>query len=1044
MLTKQAVDISFAQGLDTKTDPKRVDSGKFVKLKNMVFNKGGLLQKRNGYAPLGSLPSTNYSYLTTFNGDLTAVGKNIAAYNTANSSWVQKGQIEPLSLNTLPLIRNNLNQISADSVVATNGLVCTVYLETDGTTVTNKYVIADSVTGQNIVAPAVIPVQSGTVSGGMRVFVLGNNFIIVFTNTITGTPHLQYIAIASNDPTIVTTNTDIASSYAPASTVSWDGYVNNDILYLAYNTTSGGQSVKVTYLSRTLVLGSATTYAASIATMMSVTADNSNVNAPMIYVSFYDAASDDGYTLAVDKLVHPVMSPQQIISSEDVANITSVAVDGICYIAYEVNNSYTISPGTGDQTNFISALSVTLSGAVVSSTYNMIRSVGLASKAFIVNGVIYLLAAYQSSYQTTYFLINASLSTEDAPVIVSKLAYSNGGGYVLTGLPGVTLSGDTASTAYLFKDLIQAVNKDTALPTGTQTAGIYSQTGINLSSFTINSAAFNTAEIGNNLQMSGGFLWMYDGYLPVEQNFLLWPDIAPISPPNPVNADVALWVATGGSMAAKPDGATNTDAYFYQVTYEWTDNQGNAFRSAPSIPIAVTTSGSGTVGSVSLIIPTLRLTMKTANPVKIVIYRWSVAQQIYYQVTSITEPLLNDTTVDEVTFTDTSSDATILGNNILYTTGGVVENVSGPASDIFSIYDTRFWEVDSEDRNLLWFSKQVIKATPVEMSDLFTKYIPPTVSTATGTITSLFPMDDKLIIGKGGNSFVYINGSGPDNTGANSQYSDPVFITSTVGCSNQRSIVIIPQGAMFESNKGIWLLGRDLSTNYIGAPVEDFTLGATVVSAVSVPATNQVRFLLSTGVTLMYDYFYGQWGTFYGVPGLSSCIFQDMHTFINSYGRTFQENADHYLDGSNPVLMGFKTGPLRLGALQGYQRSYFFYLLGNYISPHKLQCLISYDYEKNPSQSIMISPTNYSTPYGSGLSQSPFGQGNPFGGPSSLECWRVFLKRQRCMAFDIEINEVFDPSLGEVAGAGFTLSGLNVVMGFKKDFRPQPASASVG
>jgi hypothetical protein len=397
-----------------------------------------------------------------------------------------------------------------------------------------------------------------------------------------------------------------------------------------------------------------------------------------------------------------------------------------------------------------------------------------------------------------------------------------------------------------------------------------------------------------------------------------------------------------------------------------------------------------------------------------------------------------------VTFVDTLSDATILGNNLLYTTGGVVENVNAPASDILTLFDTRLWLVDAEDKNLLWFSKQVIEATPVEMSDLFTKYIPATVATATGEITAASPMDDKLILSKGGNSLVYINGSGPDNTGANNQYSEPIFITSTVGCSNQKSLVLIPHGLMFQSNKGIWLLGRDLSTQYIGAPVQDFTTGATVLSAVNVPETNQVRFTLDTGITLMYDYFYGQWGTFVGVPCVSSCIYQMMHTFINAAGLAFQETPGVYVDGSNPVLMQFKTGPLRLGDLQNYQRAYFFYLLGTYISPHKLVMSMSYDYEPGPSQTVVISPTNYSTPYGSGPSQSPYGQGNPYGGPGSNEDWRIFLERQRCMAFAISLQEIFDPSFGTEAGAGLTLSGLSVVCSFKKQFRPQAAAQSAG
>ena len=48
------------------------------------------------------------------------------------------------------------------------------------------------------------------------------------------------------------------------------------------------------------------------------------------------------------------------------------------------------------------------------------------------------------------------------------------------------------------------------------------------------------------------------------------------------------------------------------------------------------------------------------------------------------------------------------------------------------------------------------------------------------------------------------------------------------------------------------------------------------------------------------------------------------------------------------------------------------------------------------------------------------------------------------MSFSIEVIEIYDPSFGVVAGAGFTLSGINAVVGFKKDFRPQPAVHSVG
>jgi hypothetical protein len=1029
MLQKQAIDISFSGGLDTKTDPKRVSIGKFVKLQNTIFDKGGSFQKRNGYGLLSTLPDNSSTYLTTLNGNLTAVGTSIAAYSSSNATWISKGSIQPMSIDTLPLIRNNFNQSQVDAVVSPNGLACTVYVESDGTTTYYRYAIADAVTGQNIIAPTNIPVSSGTVTGGMRVFLLGNTFILVFTNVIAGTSHLQYVAISSVNPTVASANTDIASSYISATTLSWDGVVSGSYLYVAYNTTSGGQSIKIATLSSSLVLSSATTFAGSIATIVNVTADNTG-SSPVIYLSFWDDASNNGFTAVLDSVLNVILAPTAIITGVQIANLVSAAQDGSCKIFYEVSNDYSF--GTPLATNYINSVSIVPAGTV-SSIITIIRSVGLASKAFIVDGVIYFLSAFKSPYQPTYFLINGSSSLASSPVISAKLAYSNGGGYLTTGLPNVTITdGNIAQVPYLFKDLIQAVNKDTNVATGTQVNGIYSQTGINLGTFEIGTQGLDTAEIGKDLHLSGGFLWMYDGYLPVEHNFFLWPD---------TDTGNATWSATGGSMAAKPDGLTNTNAYYYQYVYEWTDNAGNAFRSSPSIPVAVTTTGSGTAGSVTHNIPTLRLTYKTANPVKIVIYRWSVGQQIYYQTTSITSPLLNSTTVDSVTFVDTNSDATILGNNIIYTTGGVIEDVNAPASNLLTLFDTRLWLVDAEDKNLLWFSKQVIEGVPVEMSDLFTIFVPPTTSTQgnTGPMTAIAPMDDKLIIGKQ-NAFLYINGTGPDNTGANNQYSQPIFITSTVGCTNQKSIVLTPKGLMFESDKGIWLLDRGLNTSYIGAPVQDFTLGATVLSAVNVPETNQVRFVLDTGITLMYDYYYDQWGTFINVPALSSCIFENMHTFINSYGQAFQETPNQYLDGSIPVLMNFKTGPLRLDALQSYQRAYFFYLLGTYISPHKLMMSMFYDYNDNPSHSVIISPTNFNPTYGN---SGVYGQGS-YGGNATLEEWRVFLKQQRCKAFAIEMQEIYDSTKGVPAGAGLTLSGINVVCGFKQKFVPASTSQTVG
>lgn len=1017
-LQKQPIDIPFAQGLDQKIDPYRLPIGKFQTLTNSIFDKGGVLQKRNGYGYLATLPNLQSSYLTTLNGNLTAIGPTISAYNEGNKSWVAKGDITPLQIDTLPLIRNNYNQIQSDTAIAANGLVCTAYSENQGASTIIKYAIADSVTGQNIVAPTALSVV--TSGSNPKVFLVDNNFVIVYVNTNGGTNSLEYITISSVNPTVSTTP-QVVSANTLTGLIAWDGIVANNTLYIAFNTLTGGQSLVVASLPLQrlvtgLTAGSEVTYATYKATIVSVTADMYVPSTPIIYVSFYRSDTSVGYTLVTDADLNPITSPTSIISSGAFVNLASVAVNGVCTIFGEVTNTYA-SPINAFASNYIDSVTFTQAGSV-GTPFVSIRSVGLASKAFIVNNQIYFLAAFSSTYQPTYFLINGSLSTAAAPAIVGKVAYENGGGYVTHTLPNVTISNSTAYISYLRKDLVQAL-ATTDNSQQTTTGGIYTQTGVNLATFTFTSDTICTAEIGNDLHLSGGFLGLYDGYLPVEHNFFVWPD----------NVGLAA-SGSGGSMTAQQ--------YFYQALYEWSDNQGNIYRSAPSIPVTTTTSGS--TSSVVLTIPTLRLTMKTNNPVKIVIYRWSTANQVYYQLTSITSPLLNSTTTDAVTYTDTVADSSIIGNSIIYTAGGVIEDINASASNIMTLFDTRLWLVDAEDKNLLWFSKQVIESTPVEMSDLLTVYVAPNAGTAasTGPITGLAPMDDKLVIFKK-DAIYYINGAGPDNTGSNNQYSQPIFIAGTVGCTNQRSIVLTPMGLMFQSDKGIWLLGRDLQTSYIGSPVAGFNTSI-VNSSNNIPETNQVRFTLNTGETLVYDTYYQQWGTFKGVPAASSCIYLGLHSYINIYGEAYTETPGLYLDGSTPVLLNFTTGWINVAGLHGFERAYYFYLLGTYLSPHKLQLQIAYNYNGSPVQSLIISPDNFSA-----STPSPYGATPaPFGSPTNLEQWRIFLDRQKCQSFQITMNELFDPSLGTVAGAGVALSGLNLVVSAKKGYKPLKAAHSAG
>lgn len=1010
-LVKQPVDINFSKGVDTKTDPFRLPIGSFTNLQNSIFTVTGRLTKRFGYGVFVSPPTS--TFLTTYNSNLIAIGNAVNAYSQGSMTWLNKGSFTPLELRALPLIRSSTNQTYADLAVASNRSVCVVFTDNvpsgGSNVVTYKYAVLDQLTGQYIIAPAAIP--SATVMAP-RVFTLGNYFLIVFNQVITAVNHLRYISI--NSVTLaVGTATDISTTYTPVATGNFDGIVTNNILYIAWNGNDVGNAIRVTYIDATLTQHNTITFAGTNnqSAQMAVCADVTG-SSPVIYIVWYRLSNTNTYMAAVNQVLSIITNPILLYAGAT-NNIAASAQNGILTLFAEFPDLYSYD-------------SSILNHSILNHTYNIagttivgdlisMLGVGISSKPFVYNGTTYLLVIYYSAYQPTYFLIDV------AGNIVAKLAYSNGGTYSTTGLPSVSIINNNIYFAYLFKDLITAVNKTQGL---VNSAGIYSQTGINMANIKFSSSNISASEIGNNLHLSGGFLSMYDGSVVVEHGFHLWPDYIEV-----------VVSHSGGSMTVQD--------YYYIVTYEWTDAAGNIHRSAPSIPVkAASASFSGSTNSVTVNTPTLRLTAKKINKIKIVIYRWSTAQPLYYQCTSVSIPLLNATNGDDVQFVDTLADASILGNNLIYTTGGVIENIGAPAIAAMSLFKSRLMLLTAEDRNLVWFSKQVIQGVPVELSDLFTLYVAPTIGAqgSTGITTALAAMDDKEVFFKA-DAIYYLTGNGPDNTGSNNDFSGPFFITSTVGCANQSSVVFIPSGLMFQSDKGIWLLGRDLSTIFIGSPVEAYTEDSLVVSALAIPGTNQVRFMMDSGLMLMYDYYYNQWSTFINVGGVSSTLYQGAHTLINSNNVVLQETPDLYLDASTPVQMSVTTGWINLAGLQGFQRAYGIFILGTYLSPHKLSVSIAYDYNSAPLQNVIINPTNYASNYGS---DTLWGGSSSWGGPSQVEQWRVFLQKQKCEAIQITISEIYDPSFGVVSGPGLTISGLNITIGTKLSRPKLTAAQSIG
>lgn len=995
-MQKQNVTINFSGGIDQKTDPYQLNPGKFLVLDNVIQTKQDLLQKRPGNAPLAALPTSDYSYLTTFNGNLTAIGNNLAAYIEGQEDWVKTTGIQPCEVDTLVLARNAYNLTGASSAICeAEKLICTTYVQN----ALVYCVVADYETGQNVVQPfqLINPADPSQFAvAAPKVFFFANNFCIItpFNNGTTFQLSMFTIPIASINTINFTLNIDL-STFEYHSTGSFDATLAGGKIYVAWN--SGSNHVKFCSIDSSFTqTNGATTFTGSFpAYYIALSADVTGSN-PLLYAAWITKdGSTSFHTAYVGSFTSALAINFAAVSVPiilDGANVTVAAQNGSATLIFEITTSGAMSA--------IYTFNCTSAG-VVSGAFDAVLSIGLASKALIINSEIYFLGTRQSTYQSTYFLmkfIAPTLNPVPGAIVIAKIAYGNGGGYVLTGLTDIDLdSVGKMYVPYLFQDLILPVNKTVTPPS----SGIYTQTGVNLATFYLSTAQLTATEIGNNLNINGGFLWGYDGSQATEQNFLLWPETvsngSPFSGPGPAAGD-----------------------YYYVAIYQWVDAQGNTFQSAPSIPTKIMAPGSETI---PIHVPALALTYKLTNPIQILIYRWSATQPVYYEITNAMTPFLNDPTIEFVTFNDTFLDTDILGNSILYTTGGVIEDINAPAFTAMTLFDDRLWGIDSEDQNLLWFSKQVIEATPVEMSDLFTIYIPPSTGSqgSTGVMRALAPMDDKLIIFKD-NAIYYISGSGPNNTGADNGYSQPFFITGTVGCSRPRSIVPTPDGLMFQSNTGFWLLRRNLQTEYIGKDVQNYN-SALALSSLNVPSSNIVKFNLDTGVTLVYNYFFGQWTTASGISPVSSVVYNNLTTFIDNTGTVYQETPGLYVDGTTPVTWSLTTAWLNVGTgLQGFQRIYEMYLLGTYYSPHKLNIGVAYDYDTTPTQNLIVTPDQFLT----------------------IERERIHMQRQECMSFQVSIEEVYDSSLGLPAGAGLTLSGLNMVVGLKKSYPLISGARSTG
>ena len=166
---------------------------------------------------------------------------------------------------------------------------------------------------------------------------------------------------------------------------------------------------------------------------------------------------------------------------------------------------------------------------------------------------------------------------------------------------------------------------------------------------------------------------------------------------------------------------------------------------------------------------------------------------------------------------------------------------------------------------------------------------------------------------------------------------------------------------------------------------------------------NQIRITLETNKVLVYDYFVSAWCVFTNINAVDSVIWNATHSYIRSNGQTLVETPNTFTDDGVHYNLKVTTTWLNLSGIQGFERLWHFYILGNYLTPHQLSVKLYYDYNSAYSQEIIINPVipNF---YGQDVYGLP--SGSVYGGEYSPYQYRVNPARQKCMNMKVQIQDL--------------------------------------
>jgi hypothetical protein len=961
MIPSEIVNYAFAGGIDEKTDPWVIEAPRLSQLVNGVFTKNGQIRKRNGYAVY---PKTIQGGGSLANAVSLGFRKNEQILSDGDYLYSYSPALVANSL--APNVRvDQLPQLTATRSYVDNGAVtawdCDIGIIANGGAPIEVYAWTNANPGAGIsygdVFVTVVDATSGSTLFRSFQLTSGATYFAPHVCIVGGFAIVAYLDQAATAVKCRRFNAASPTTWAVQQTLATDIQLNtgvtaydaiglNDRFIIAYESSIAAPRLRLrsfdntgSAISSAVLTGEANTLFAHISLGYAVTSSD-----PTLVVYSYSGNTKHAWISSTTLGVN--FGPSSI-SNTWVANSSGSAkidASSAC-VALNVNGSASIPP--------FWSYKIAVNSGIVGVEHRMWGFTATV-KPFVVNGRSYVLGDTPASNAVTLII---DLQTDQNNTVPNHRP-------VATIAPRITSVIGAPRTPFNGLSNTMQLASGQFVTVGTILRSNVPGANIGTTRILISSAAPNRhhmAEIGENVHITGGLPTYYDGRGVYEIGFLNFIDASGV---------IATPSTTGGAIVA--------GTYVYSFTYEVTDAAGQRHRSATSVQKLVTVGGT-TAGSVAFTnIPNLMTTCRQDQdnsgipPIEIVVYRSVSGGTTLYRLTPELTPstLQNGLTSQYTTYTDVYGDVLAGGGvplatkPLLYTTGGVLDNVCPPSATLGVVHRSRLWLAGTDDPRVVWFSKQFVTGEAIAFCDSFTFSIEDR-----NPITAIASLDDKFVIFTRSSIYI-VTGDGPTDSGVGNDLSTPQRVASDVGCIEPRSVVLMPDGLMFQSEQGIMLLDRSLSVSYLGHPVEDSLASRPVItSAVVKPDQNQAVFTTqdtasSSGGLLVYDYVQHAWSTGDVWDSDTSSAHArfisaarspaGVYTVITNAGQFMTErpssDPNACLDGGHWITLTIATAWLKLAGLQGFQRIRKLGLLLNGKTAYQLSVAIAFDYQSSPAQ----------------------------------------------------------------------------------------------